>query len=496
MKLSNRFGLGVLALFLGLSALAAAAPQVAQQANINSSGEGPYFRLNLPVTIYPTATHADLRDVRIRNAGGNLVPHAWLDSATVEVQTQSSPAAFYPIVLRGGETTTQNAVQSDLSLEFKQGADGSLLTLKSKPTRAAPGASKKSDWIIDASQIKGNLLQARFIVDDGAEGIFPLSIEGSDDLRHWRMINPEGQIAALKRPDGKIEKFTVDLYGSRAKFLRLHWQDAMQALDLKSIAIDSVQQSEVFSPLQWSAPILPATCAESYCDYPLPANTPLDSLRINLSEPNTLAPIMVFALLPAKITRDFQRHHHPLYALRYKRQTPIETPTLRTEVVLAQAVTYRLKQGKGEVRSEDLPLDGGMYTRLRIQTKGPISLLGQTAPSIEVASTPRSLLFLGRGSSPFSVHWGVDEQQGEALPLATLVPEYRPGKPLNADSASVDIPAQILRPETSPETKAVHEETPTPEKKLWLWAALTAGLLLLAGMAWSLFKSMAKPEKN
>lgn len=494
MKAASRSSLGVLALLLCLSALAADAPQVPQQANISSSGDGPYFRLNLPVTIYPTAGHADLRDVRIRNSSGHLVPHAWLNSEAAEVQTLSAPAAFYPIALHGGETHAPSAVQSDLTLEFKQGADGSLLTLKTKAAPAAQGSTKRSDWIIDASQIKGNLLQARFIVDDNVEGFFPLSIEGSDDLRHWRMINPEGQIAALKRPDGKIEKFTVDLYGNRVKYLRLRWQE--QVLNLKSVTLDSVQQTEVFTPLQWSGPIQPATCAESYCDYPLPANTPLDSLRINLSEPNTLASVTVFAQVPAQIARDYRRHHHPLYVLRHKRQAPVEPPTSTTDVILAQAVAYRLKQGTGEVRSENLALDGGIYTRLRIQTQGPITLLGQTAPSIEVASTPRSLLFLGRGSPPFSVHWGVDEQQGDALPLTTLVPGYRASNPLKADVATVDISAQILRPVPPLEVKAVPVEKPMPERKWWLWAALAAGLLLLAGMAWSLFKGMAKSEQE
>lgn len=496
MKLSNCSSLGALALLLSLPALAADAPRVPQQASIGSSGDGPYFRLNLPVTIYPTAAHADLRDVRIRNSSGHLVPHAWLNSEGAEVQTLSAPAAFYPVTLRGGDIRAPSAVQSDLTLEFKQGADGSLLTLKTKAAPAAQGNTKRSDWIIDASQIKGNLLQARFIVDDNVDGFFPLSIEGSDDLRHWRMINPEGQIAALKRPDGKIEKFTVDLYGNRAKYLRLRWQE--QVLNLKSVTLDSVQQTEVFTPLQWSGPIQPATCAESYCDYPLPANTPLDSLRINLSEPNTLASVTVFAQVPAQIAHDYRRHHHPLYVLRHKRQAPVEPPTSTTDVILAQAVAYRLKQGNGELRSEDLALDGGIYTRLRVQTQGPITLLGQTAPSIEVASTPRSLLFLGRGSPPFSVHWGVDEKQGDALPIATLVPDYRATNPLKADVATVDIPRQILRQASPSEAKAttVQEEKPTPEKKLWLWAALTAGLLLLAGMAWSLFKSMDKPEQK
>lgn len=502
MSLINRSGLGLLALLLNLSALATEAPKLAQRAGISTSGDGPYFRLNLPVTIYPGAAHVDLRDVRIRNAAGNPVPHAWLNNERVEAQILSTETAFYPLVQRRGNAGPTGSDQPDVSLEFTQKPDGTL-TLK---TPRKPAVEEKSDntidWIVDASQIKGHLLQARFTIADKAEGLFPLRIEGSDDLHQWHVINGEGQIAALRRPDGKVEKLTVDLHGSHAKFLRLHWQDAAYAPRLKSVALDSVQQNEVITPLQWSAPIPAATCAANSCDYSLPANTPLDSLRVNLAETNTLASITVLAQSPAVITHDYPRRHHPLYLLRHKRQSTVPSPAPTTEIVLTQGVVYRLKQANGEVRSENMALDGGIYPRLRIQTQGPIGLLGQTAPTIEIASTPRSLLFLGRGSPPFSLHWGVDDQQDSALPLTTLVPGYQSNKPLLADMATVDIaapsPSPALR-QTPPAAKAkvsIPKETPVPGDKQWLWAALTVGLLILAGMAWSLFRGMAKPEQD
>jgi len=498
MSLRNCSRFGLLALLLSVAALADDAPQTPQQARINSVGEGPYFRLNLPLGIYPTAAHADLRELRIRNASGNLVPYAWLNNETTELQILSATVAFYPVELQRGDAASTNPASPDMSIEFTQKPDGTL-TLKTQRRSAEKKAPEETDWIIDASPIKGSLLQARFGLADNAEGLFPLSIEGSDDLRDWHIINTEAQLAALKRPDGKIEKFTVDLFASRAKYLRLHWRDTSHAPDLKSVQLDSVQQNETITPLQWSAPIQATTCSESFCDYPLPANTPLDSLRINLAETNTLASITVLAQSPAFVAHDYPRRHHPLYILRHKRQSSVTSPAPTTDVILTQSVTYRLKQSNGEVRSEDMALDGGIYKRLRIQTQGPISLLGQTAPTVEIASTARSLLFLGRGSPPFSLHWGVDDQQGGALPLTTLVPGYQANKPLLADTATVDIaaPAQTLS-QTPPAAKAksIAKETPAPGNKLWLWAALTAGLLILAGMAWSLFRSMAKPEQN
>lgn len=501
----NRCGLGLLALLLNLSAFATEAPKLAQQAGISTSGDGPYYRLNLPITIYQGAAHVDLRDVRIRNASGGPVPYAWLSNEKVEAQILSSATAFYPLVQRRNDAGPAGSDQPDVSLEFTQKPDGTLTLKTQRKPATKVEVDNTIDWIVDASQVKGYLLQARFVIADTAEGLFPLRIEGSDDLHHWHLINGEGQIAALRRPDGKVEKLTVDLHGSRAKFLRLHWQDATYAPKLKSVTLDSVLQNEVITPLQWTAPIAAATCSANSCDYSLPANTPLDSLRINLAETNTLAQITVLAQSPALVTRDYPRRHHPLYLLRHKRQSTTPAPAPTIESVLTQAVVYRLKQPNGEVHSDDMALDGGVYMRLRIQTQGPIKLLGQTAPTIEIATTPRSLLFLGRGSPPFSLHWGVDDQQESALPLTTLVPGYQSNKPPLADTATVNIVAAASGPtlapalaQTPPVTKATTtpREAPTPGDKKWLWASLAAGLLILAGMAWSLFKGMSKPEQD
>ena len=181
MKISCRtavFSAALLLIQSSYSAFAENAKGVAQHATISSTGQGPFYRLNLPVTIYPTAAHVDLRDVRIRNAGGNLVPHAWLHNEVAAPQIISSVVGFYSIAVRGNNAANE---QSDLSLEFKQNADGSLLNIR---TKTGQTKSVKSDSIIDVSQINGSMLQARFEVDENAEGLFPLSIEASDDLHH------------------------------------------------------------------------------------------------------------------------------------------------------------------------------------------------------------------------------------------------------------------------------------------------------------------------
>lgn len=467
-----------------------------RQATIHSTGVGPFYRVNLPVSIYQTAAHVDLRDVRVRNANGELVPHAWLQNESTTQEITSQPVDSFPIPASAGRSASNTTSElNDFSLEFAQNTDGSLLSVKTKIASDKQVRVVKTDRIIDVSQVKGNLLQVRFDVDENAEGLFPFSLEASDDLRHWYTISNEEQIAILRRPNGKIERLTSELYGKRAKYLRLRWLDAVSSIDIKSITIDSVIQSEVAAPLHWSPIIKSTRCAENYCDYLLPNNTPIDSLRLNLSEANTLASITVFGQLPPRSAERYHYHRNPLHILRHKTQ-PQSDPA-STHVWLAQAVSYRLTQSNGEIRSENLAMDGGIYTHLRIQTQGEIGMLGKVAPSIEVATIPRSLIFLGRGSAPFSLTWGGDVKQISALPLATLIPGYQPSQALAASEATVDIPFKLsptINAAQKPIALARQEQTSKPEKKLWLWAALVGGLVLLGGMAWSLFKGMEKSE--
>ena len=487
--------LALLLISLSLPASPADSAASAHQVPIVHHGEGPYYRLTLPTTIYPGAAHPDLRDVRIRNAEGHWVPYAWIANETTETQLQSRRAAIYPLSPNRPDNVT---LPGDMTLSFRQNADGSLLLLKTAPHNAK---ETDSEWIIDASQSQGCLLQARFVLAENTEGLFPLSLEASDDLRQWRTISRNEQLAVLKRANQKIERLALDLGGIRAKYLRLRWRDSNAASEILSVDIDSVLHNEVITPMQWSAPIAATACGEKHCDYLLPTNTPLDSLRIVLSEPNSLASVTTLGQITPQNSRPSHHHRNPLYVLRHKRPASAENAASTQWRPLAQTVAYRLKLPNGEIRSDDLALGGGLYPRLRLQTSGPITLLGQTPPLLEVGSVPRSLVFLGRGSPPFTLQWGADSAQGQAIPLATLIPAYRPDTPITAGNATVDIPSPVAQPVVSREEPPNNTKSPESLRKWGLWAALSAGLALLAGMAWSLFRNIdqrenAKPQND
>ncbi|RST45840.1 DUF3999 domain-containing protein [Variovorax sp. DXTD-1] len=489
-----------LAVALATAWFGAAWAQPATTGPIALQGNGPYHQLTLPLGIYAHAAHGDLRDLRVRNTAGTAVPYAWLrnEAAAPRFTSKDVPIFALPASAAGAADTSEDA-----SLNFRVRPDGSL-ALARKPARKQAEAAQ---WLIDASQLKGSLLQARFEVAPDARGLFAFRLEASDDLRHWRPVGGEEQLVRLAHGGQTIERLAVELGNVQARFLRLRWSDPQNGAPLVSVAIDSVQEVEPVAPLEWSGALRPERCGADHCDYALPRGLPVESLRIDLADVNTLAQVGISGLLaavptvaaePARVPRN------PLYALRHQQRRPAPSSSgTPGEVPLLDAVVYRLAQAGGEARSPLLALDGTSYSHLRLRTSGPVSLLGATPPTISVGAAPRTLVFLAQGAAPFSLVWSAVPEKnavqggapGAALTLATLMPGYTANKPVAADQASVTLPTPPVAAVDAAVAAAVQLPVPTqpdPSRKWWLWGALGVGLLLLAGMAWSLFASLRK----
>ncbi|MFZ6721067.1 DUF3999 family protein [Undibacterium sp. Ji49W] len=455
-----------------------------QQTVITTQGNGPYYRLNLPVGIYPGSVHPDLHDVRVRNAAGDLLSFAWVDTETETAELRSTKVALFP--LPAEQSLTVNTAGS-----FRQNPDGSLTQLsewKTDKKKTVPA------WILDVSQSKGQLLQARLELATQVNGLFGFSLEASDDLKNWRLISADEQVIQLQHQNASVQKLEISLHHATARYLRLRWRDADQAPELLGVTVDSQQQSYTPPPLQWSALIQPKACSNTYCDYPLPEKTPIDSLRLQLSEPNTLATVSVLGQLPpAQNTVSYRHHHNPLYPLHVLRHhKQVTAQQTDREVWLNETLAYRLSLPNGEAKSPDLLLDGASYKGLRLQTTGPVSSLGKPPPGIQIAGLPRSLVFLARGKGPYILEWGVEAKDGAALPLRTLMPNLKTAELIKADDASVEIASPPILAETEKSAPAPATATaPTKEHKPWLWAALAAGLAILGAMVWSLLKSMS-----
>jgi len=486
----------------GVVVLAVSGAAIAQslQAPITLQGAGPFHRLTLPIAIYSHTAFDDLRDVRVRNAAGQAVPFGWLGgqqeaTAPLTASTQA-PLFAVPASSSNASASASASASTDELVGFKLRPDGSLTLSKASGT--ASSSAVTAAWIIDASKVAGTLVQLRFALAVGSQGLFPFTLEGSDDMRHWRLLGDDEQLVRLQRAGQTVERLAVELDHVHTRFLRLRWHDPALAPVLTGVWLGSVQQDAgPASAIEWSAEVRATICGVDYCDYPAPRGLPIESLRIALAEPNTLAPLHITAVMPSGAVAH-PRSRRALYVLRHGRLAAERQAASTQELALVDTVVYRLTQGGGEVRSPTVALDGGVYDTLRLRTNGPVGALGASPPTLFFGARPRTLIFLAQGSAPFSLSWnpagGTAIDAGGPLPLTQLLPGYQAGKLPISDAATValSVPAKAELQAVPAAASDVRLEE--PKQKLWLWAVLGTGLLLLGGMAWSLFRSFKRGE--
>jgi hypothetical protein len=236
---------------------------------------------------------------------------------------------------------------------------------------------------------------------------------------------------------------------------------------VKAAVIKTTQASINRAPLVWSAAMAPSKSGDGWYDYTLPGKMPMEKLRINLPQLNTLAPVQV------------QRHEVGYKHMEHKGWW----------YTMAQTVAYRLKTPDGEARSADLTLNAAATNRLRLSVDPRSGGLGGTPPSIQIGFVPHILVFLARGDAPYTLGWSADHINSSALSIFTLVPGYRNDRKLTAGIA------QLGPFSTTSSAQAAMQQQGKELSKGALWAVLIGGLLVLGAMAWMLLKQMKQSGK-
>ncbi len=453
MKLfSNKAGsrLALLAV-LGLLAVQPAGAQTlgdyATRVPLTLAGEGPWYRLEVPVAVHFAARYADLRDLRVFNAEGQALAYALtLDAAQRRETRRETPVNWFP--LRGPANAERMPV-----VRVQRSATGTLVELAAE---AAPGdhAEPLRGWLLDASAIEAPLQQLILDWNVEREGFQHFTIEASDDLQHWRSWGG-GQVARLSFADERIDLREVGLPGQQARYLRLLWSDPQQAPLLTAARL--VSSRTVPAPLVWSAPLTPSRVAPGEYRWELPLALPLQRLRVELSQSNTLAPVTVSGRRDGKV-----------------RWQP-----------LGRGLLYRLPQNGAEVLHDELELYGAAAQQLSLRVDERGGGLGSQAPQLRVGLRATQLVFLARGTPPYVLATGNPAAQAASLPLDTLIPGYDDQRLAALGIATV---AQTLSVEATGSAQA-----PGVGWKRWgLWAVLLTGVGLLALMALSLLRAPTK----
>lgn len=234
-------------------AAAGDAPQsFAATAPIALAGDGPYYRLSLPLDVHFAARFPDLSDLRVFNREGEAVPFSIIRARPrAEQAVARSEVKWFP--LQGSETAPELLPE----IRVERRADGTVVSITGDERRAGDAPALRG-YLLDLGRGKDGARALELDWDPAVTGFQQISVETSDDLQHWRRWPETVELARLEYQGQRIERRQFDLpRGDRAAYLRLLWHDPATAPPLTSAVLIASTATLSPAPFVWSAAMPP-----------------------------------------------------------------------------------------------------------------------------------------------------------------------------------------------------------------------------------------------
>ncbi len=438
---------------------------------IEASGSEALYDVTLPPAVYQGVTRRDLGDVRVFNGAGEVVPHAFRPRRTEKVDAGlSTPLTLFPLKAPAGASI------DGLAISVRRSASGAV-SVDVKSSGAPAAAQETVAYLIDMSA-QDRALRALDLDWKATEGFSgKLRVDASDDLANWRTLASGAPLLSLEVGGQRLQQKRVELPQQKAKYLRLAWVSDYASAGAKNAAPEmtaaSGELAEKFieAPREWAKfSAVQNTKADAKAGeyiFDLKGQFPIDRLRLELPEPNTVVQVEVLA------------------------RGSVEQPWRS----VARGVAYRLRQAGGEVASPDIQVGASSerWWMIRVDQRG--GGLGGGLPTLNAGWVPHQLVFAARGTSPFTLAYGNRGAQAGALPIESLIPGYREDAGASVRAAKtgtqpiVNVQATSAQPQKELGGEARLQEQ--IDWKRWsLWGVLGLGVLVLGVMAWRLVKQL------
>jgi hypothetical protein len=436
-------------LYAGTGAYAQDKPaDFSSQTTLTLEGEGPWYRIELPLAVQLGAHDPQLGDLRVFNGAGQAQAYSLAQHVPAQEQT-STAVKWFPLY------TTAEAGDAVPVIRIERSPNGSVLEVHPQSDIEA-GEEILRGWLLDTSAINAPLEQLIIDWNTEREGFQHFTIEASDDLQRWRSWG-EGQVARLSFSDEVVEQREVGLPGYTARYLRLLWRSPGNAPTLTAAHLLSAPTESPTLPLTWSPVIAGKSEQPNQYLWQLPVGLPVERVRVAITQANSLAPGTLYGRMD-----DGQPWQ-----------------------VISSGLLYRLTQNGSDAVQDQLHLSGQVIRQLKLEVDDRGGGLGAQAPELSVAVQATQVVFLARGEGPFTLAVGNARAKAASLPLTTLIPDFVPQR-LNSLGVAQPSKAPVADMAAAPVVAAVDG----PDiKRIGLWAVLLGGVLMLGWMAFSTWRA-------
>lgn len=449
-SVGSRLPIRYLALAVGLVSAAHAAERPSDYAfavPISGTGGDALYRVIVPPSVYEAIVFADLRDVRIFNSAGEVDAHAL--RPVTETRQRSRPVALAYFPLRG----PAGSKPDDLDISVQQGSGQVSLQVRARKT--SEERKVLLGYVIDASALKEPINGLGLDWNTRSDNYSAaLRVETSDNLKGWTTLIHDAPIVSLLHAGQKLEQKIIEFSARKSKYFRLSWLDPAQALELS--AINGLPVEQIASVERAWKEVAATMDADRPGDYAVDLGGlfPVDRIAVRLPVENTVAPVQILS----------------------------REKTSGEWLPVTRSVVYRLKQNGQELRSPDVAVRPNSHRYWLIRVDAKSGGFGGGTLKVNAGWTPRELVFAARGNGPFLLAYGNGQSTLNALPIETLVPGWGSDKETPLALAGTGTQQALAG--------AAALQKPTDIRRLGLWAAMGAGVALLAWMAWRLSQQM------
>jgi hypothetical protein len=405
------------------------------------------YRFALPLSVYQNTFRADLRDLRVFNAEGAVVPFS-LSRPAAQALIHKTPVAvpLFPLhegarILIDGVHLTINSAGSAVNLQTQNGT---------------PVNASVRQYLLDARGLDTTLsaLQLGW-PDPAAEYTGRLNIEVSDDLAAWRTLVAAAPIANLRANGQTLIENRVEFSATKAKFWRLSWLGMAPGFELTGVLAEpaaSLTELERAS-LEVNGAANPQDSPEREYTFDLGAHPPVSRVNVLLPDPNSVIDVELSS------------------------RSDANAPWR----VIRRSGFFRLKTADGE--QENAPLEIGpdtdRYWRARILGSGNAP---QSPLRLHVEWIPNEVTFLAQGHAPFLLAYGNAAANRAEADLSRL--------PNALETAAATLGPQQV---SGGADRLLAKPAPFPRMRVALWSALLLAVMVLGLMA---FRAARDPNAN
>lgn len=301
------------------------------------------YSLTLPLDVWRGSAQPDLRDIRVFNARGAVVPY---ELRPLQVAA-GSPSA--------GQSLPLFPLPADARLTL----DGVRISVESRGTAidvhtaaAQPAGARTASYLIDARAHAQPLDGFRLHWENGAADFTgSLRVEASDDLAAWRLVEGGAPIVNLTAGDAQLVQSRIMFPATQAKFWRMTWTGKPAPFALSTVTADTANAPPV---PRLSVAVPPHSSDERRHEFAFDLGTrlPVEQVDVELPEANSVVRLQILSRSSAA---------EPWHAV-------------------TAAEFFRIQDGSGERRNEPLAVssDSDRYWLVRLEP--PDAALGAAPP--------------------------------------------------------------------------------------------------------------------